>query len=311
MIIYVPVRRKKRGVLPKLFILTALLVTVLVGWKWMDRPSTITGQGSGILGIFAVEQKPLNQEVLQERLKTDLAEFERRGWKLGIFVKDIKTESSFSYHKEDIFEAASLTKVPVLLTLYEEVQQGRLNLSQKLEIKDADVQDYGTSVMLYKGPGTKYTLGELAWYMANRSDNTAYEVLSSYFGTPKINSNLHEWGFPTYDILRNQTTPAEMVRIFDLIYQERIVRGNLAKEMMNLMVKTHEESRIPGSLPSGTRVIHKTGNAIGGVQDAGVVELADRPYVVAILTDNVNDERMATEIIKKISQVIYEYIRTL
>jgi hypothetical protein len=58
-------------------------------------------------------------------------------------------------------------------------------------------------------------------------------------------------------------------------------------------------------------VIHKTGNAVGALQDAGVVELPDRPYGIAILNKNVTDEALEEKLMSEISLEIFNYLKSL
>lgn len=310
---YVQTRRKRRSWKKLLILLIALGGLAYGGWNLFSAsaPFSYTGVGSGILGAFDKKPLPIDSEIISAKLSPTLKNFSDRSWRVGIYVYDFKTSSSYQLNADDQFEAASLTKVPVLMTVFDEIKLGRLSMDQSLKIEPADWQVYGTSVLQYRGPNTTYTVKELLWYLANRSDNTAFQKFVNLLGTKKIATNLYEWGFKVSDITKDVTTPREMGRMFDLIYNAKLVTGNLHKEMLDLMVKTNEEDRIPAGIPAGVRVIHKTGNAIGALQDAGVVELSNRPYSIAILQDNVDNEDEGEKLTAELSQIIYNYIKNL
>lgn len=310
---YVQIRRKKRSWKKLLLILITLGSLAYGGWNLFSSsaPFSYTGVGSGILGAFDTKSLPIDSEILSAKLSPTLKIFSDRSWRIGIYVYDFKTQTSFELNATDRFEAASLTKIPVLMTVFNEIKLGRMSLDQVLKIEPNDWQVYGTSVLQYKGPNTTYSIKELVWYMANRSDNTAFQKFVNLLGTKKVSANLYEWGFKVSDIEKDVTTPKEMGRMFDLMYNAKLITGNLNSEMLNLLVKTNEEDRIPGGIPEGVKVIHKTGNAIGGLQDSGVVELTKRPYSISILQDNVDDEEEAEKLSAEISKIVYDYLRTL
>ena len=310
---YVQTRRRRRS-WKKLLIFLVFLGSLSYGaWNLFSKsePFSYTGQGSGILGALISKSQPINQEILSAKLALTLKKFEDSNWRIGIYVQDFKTQSSFELNPDERFEAASLTKVPVLVTVFNEIQAGRMAMDQVLRIEANDWQVYGTSVLQYKGPNTTYTVKELLWYLANRSDNTAFQKFVNLLGVKKIAANLYEWGFKVSDITKDVTTPREMVRMFDLTYNAKIIKSGLNQEMLSLMVQTNEEDRIPAGVPAEVRVIHKTGNAIGGLQDSGVVELKNRPYAISILQDNVSDEVEAEKLSAEISKIVYEYLKTL
>ena len=307
---YYPVRRR-RSLKPWLFSLILVVLAAFGAWKVfaLDEPFTLSGTTTKILGVF--KPQPINPDTLGLKLKPYLEEFARRGWRIGLAVYDFKTKSSYNLNSTEVFEAASLTKLPVLLTAFDRIERGELNLNQMIEVRADQIHDYGTSVLQYHGPGTKYSLQDLLWYMANRSDNTSFQVLIDLLGTGSIEKNLHDWGFQTTSITDNETTPRGMMRMFDLIYNHKLIEPSFNNQMMMMLVETNDESRIPAGVSKEINVIHKTGNAIGGLQDAGVVELPDRPYEIAILTDNVDDEVRATELEAQISKVVFDYIKSL
>lgn len=310
---YVQTRRKKRSGKKLLLFLIALVGLAYGSWNLLSAsaPFSYTGVGSDILGAFDKKLTPIDSEKLSAKLSPTLKKFTDRSWQVGIYVFDFKTNTSFELNADDRFEAASLTKIPVLMTVFNEIKLGLMSLDQPLTIEAADWQDYGTSTLQSKGPVTTYTVRELVWYMVNRSDNTAFQKFVNLLGTKKISTNLYEWGFKVSDIEKDVTTPREMGRMFDLMYNDKLISGDLNKEMLDLMVKTSEEDRIPAGIPAGVRVIHKTGNTIGGMQDSGVVELKNRPYSIAILQDNVDNEEEGERLTAELSRLIYEYIKNL
>ena len=69
----------------------------------------------------------------------------------GVVVFDPSSGETVGLNADQRFLAASLTKLPVLLTLYRAAALGEVNLEDEISMLPSDVQAYGTGV-LYKRP---------------------------------------------------------------------------------------------------------------------------------------------------------------
>lgn len=291
------------------FVVTLLALVLLVGggafvWSNFDKVVSF----SGAKKLLPKHDSPINQQELSARL----APYMPKDWTLGIYLFDINSSSSYGYNADQSFTAASLTKLPALITAFQAVQDGKLKMSDQIPFLASELEDYGTSILQYKGPGTTYSAQDLLWYMANRSDNSAFQIFLDKFGDTSIDSSIQKWGFAKTSIIQDTTTPRDMVGMFYSIYSKALVSDPaLNKQMQDLLTKTNEESRIPAGVPSGVRVVHKTGNAIGGLQDAGIVYLSGRPYILALMSSGVSDEAGAANTEEQVSKVIYDYLSQL
>ena len=80
--------------------------------------------------------------------------------------------------------------------------------------------------------------------------------------------------------------------------------------MIAAMTGTNVEDRIPGKLPSGVRVAHKTGSWEGHFGDAGIVFYKDpsggeRHYYIVVLASGAG-EGQARDAMQDISLAVYE-----
>lgn len=71
-----------------------------------------------------------------------------------------------------------------------------------------------------------------------------------------------------------------------------------------------DEEGIPPGVPAHVQVAHKVGTVTGVANDIGIVFLADRPYILCVMTDGVGqsvDEGFA--VITEISRRVYQFQR--
>ena len=105
----------------------------------------------------------------------------------------------------------------------------------------------------------------------------------------------------------DRTTPADMCRLLELIESRAILDPDACTAILELLKRIQTGTRIPGLLPKGTVVAHKTGSYRRLRNDAGIVYAPNGPYAVAIFArelarDNIDDDGA----LARISLAIYE-----
>jgi beta-lactamase class A len=75
--------------------------------------------------------------------------------------------------------------------------------------------------------------------------------------------------------------------------------------MIAVLERQTVNERIPAGLPPGTPVAHKTGEIAKIRHDAAIV-YAPRPFVLAVLTRGLSDEKAADALIADIARRLYE-----
>jgi beta-lactamase class A len=235
----------------------------------------------------------------------------------GVVVHDPSSGKTVALNADQRFLAASLTKLPVLLTLYRAAARGKVNLEDEISILPSDIQAYGTGV-LYRYPnrypvGYTMTLRECAEFMIKDSDNTAWVMLNRYLGRENIEAVLYEMGATsTAYWIPNTTTPNDVLLMLKAIADPSYTTPTLSAEMLDLMTNTSFEDRLPQPLPEGTRVAHKIGSYSDTFSDAGVVfpegsqSVEDAYFIVVIAQDTT--EWTARSGIQDMSLVAYQLL---
>jgi beta-lactamase class A len=105
----------------------------------------------------------------------------------------------------------------------------------------------------------------------------------------------------------DRTTPADMCRLLELIESRAILDDESCTAILELMKRIQSAARIPGLLPKGTVVAHKTGSYRRLRNDVGIVYAPNGPYAIALFArelarDNVEDDAA----LARISLAIYE-----
>jgi beta-lactamase class A len=95
---------------------------------------------------------------------------------VGYSIRDLDTGEELSLRGDETFPTASLIKVPILVTLYDLVEQGKISLDDPLTILAIDKVP-GSGVMQFLHDGAIVTVHDAVWLMSTESDNTATNLL--------------------------------------------------------------------------------------------------------------------------------------
>jgi beta-lactamase class A len=268
---------------------------------------------------------------------------------VGVAATQLATGRHIGYREHELFPTASVVKLPLLVTLYEDAIAGRIDLSERVTYRD-DTKVAGSGVLQYLDDGLAPTLRDLSVLMMSVSDNTATDLLFDRVGKDRIEATLDRLGLSStrvpfdiremlmelvdldhtkpggYDELRrrlrlsagsggrsmipdqaDRTTPADMCRLLELVESRAILDPAACTAIIELMKRIQSATRIPGLLPKGTVVAHKTGSYRRLRNDVGIVYAPNGPYVVALFArelarDNIDDDGA----LARISLAIYE-----
>src|SRR5215207_8000067 len=221
----------------------------------------------------------------------------------GVVVLDPSSGERVAMDADRRFLAASLNKLPVLMTLYRAAASGTVDLDDKISMQASDVQAYGTGELYTHPVGYTITLRACARLLIKESDNTAWKMLDRYLGRDYIRAELYRVGARSTEYwLPNTTTPDDVLLVLEKISDPSYTNPDLSAEMLDIMTNTSFEDRLPQPLPEGTRVSHKIGYYGATFADAGIVfpegaRDARDAYLMVVMASDTSESasRVATQ----------------
>jgi beta-lactamase class A len=257
------------------------------------------------------------------------------GDELAVALFDYETNLAWSRKGDRWFHSASTIKVAVLVALFSAMEARGCSLDSRLHVRNrflsrldhppfrvSRARDADKEV--HKAIGKTMRLGDLARHMIVTSSNLATNLLVDLIDVQEAQQMLTRQGIDGIDLARgveddkafeanfnNRVTANGLVSLFRIIYENKGVRPEAAREMLDILFQQEFRAGIPEGIPaavrSQARIANKTGEISVAAHDAGMVFLPDRePYVLAVLTevDPNDDGRM--DRIARVSSVIYE-----
>lgn len=199
-------------------------------------------------------------------------------------------------------QAASLIKLPTLVSLYMEAEAGNIDLETRYSLRQSDKLP-GAGSLASKPAGTIITYRDLARYMGKESDNTAFGIIRRILGDGKINQAISQIGMKKTSLSDNETTPEDIGLFFKKLWNKEIVSAKAKDEILGYLTDTTYEDWIVAGIPKDIKVAHKYGREVHVVNDAGIV-LSESPFVLVIMSEGII-EKEADELIPEIARQLY------
>ncbi len=224
---------------------------------------------------------------------------------VGVYAKNLKTGEEISINADVLFPTASMVKVPILLTLFQKIQNGDIDYDSTL-LWSAEVVNYADDGILscFKD-SSSISLSKIISLMVTYSDNLASlwcQQLSG--GGIEINRWLDAYGFTQtrmnsrtpdrqddWEIYGwGQTTPREMAALVQLIHENKAVSPWASEEMYRYLTRIYWDDEALSSIPRTVQVASKQGAVNASRSEVLLVNAPRGDYVFCVITNNQNDE---------------------
>ncbi|MGI1807524.1 serine hydrolase [Pediococcus pentosaceus] len=204
--------------------------------------------------------------------------------------------------------AASNIKLFILITAYQQVNEGKLNLNDKYTLKDSDKVD-GTGEIRNMSSGSEISMQDLLEDMMEDSDNTAANiVIRQLGGMDKVNAQIKKIGAKDTKLERmlmdtdalkdgkdNYTSVADLGMVLKKIYNHQMVSTKYDNAMLDILKKNNNHTKLPHDLPEEATVYNKTGefDDYGVENDAAIFGNNKGSFVIVVMSqDGSRDEQI-------------------
>ena len=263
----------------------------------------------------------------------------------GLYVSVPGENERFLLNESAFCYAASTIKVPLLCLLFQDSEDGRLDLSTKVTVRPEN-RVGGSGILQSLNPRLEMTLFDLAELMIVMSDNIATNELIDTVGMERISAYCKENGLPNTWLWSKMMNPnpvnpphlpkelpinaicaGDLGGLLERIAAGTIVSREACQNMIRIMagqrlgrfktllpcVKRENPYDDRPLLPPQGKVLAATKGGtkaeIGCIHDSGIFILPDgRYYVMAAVTKSSNTAK-AEEILRQIGLVMYEAMK--
>jgi len=257
----------------------------------------------------------------------------------GIWVKHLTTNETAGVRDGEMFNSASVIKIPVLILAFQMADQGALSLDERITVRKEDFRG-GSGIFRHHDPGLQPTLRDVLLQMVVTSDNTATDLaIAKVGGVARVNAWLKQSGyadgqrlvqttgdlFAKYNALganddRNartntdrsywlgEITPRSVGGMIEAIEKKTIASAASCEAMLRMMRAQQAGARRLNHFLT-VPVAHKTGDFPPVLaNDVGIIYARSGPIVVSFLGNAIiGNYGEAEDRIGRFAQQLVEY----
>ena len=250
--------------------------------------------------------------------------------RIGVAAIDLSTGQRVSVNGDMRFPLASTSKIAIAAAYLEGVDQGRWSLTAEYPLLlPVRSQALSTRVAPVRR-GEYMPAHQLIDIMITRSSNPATDaLLAAMGGVGPVNDWMRRAGITefsldrdiatlvrdnrefdarTYIDPRDSATPEAMVELLAGLYQGRWLSASSRRVIIDAMERCRTgRTRIPGQMPSGVTVAHKTGTLHRVASDIGIITGPDgRSIALAIYVTGQPTPQARNSRISSIARALYD-----
>jgi D-alanyl-D-alanine carboxypeptidase (penicillin-binding protein 5/6) len=249
---------------------------------------------------------------------------------VAVAVEHLPSGTRFVHRADEPMPTASLIKLPIMVEVYRQAAEGRVDLDERLTFREEDRTPGSGILTPHFSPGATLTLRDAVRLMIAFSDNAATNLVLGRIGLSATNQTMEALGLPNTRVHAfvfrpassiapersrqfglGSTTAAEMLQLL-----KRLDAGELVSREACAAMREHlrqcQDRRMGRLLPPGVKVAHKTGSVAAVRTDAGLIEAPSGTIALCVLTRNNEDQRFSEEnaaevLTARIGRAVYDF----
>lgn len=291
------------------------------------RPAVRRLAGAALAAALAAaslhaQQEPARRVELREKTRTQLASIaDGLDGVMGYAIVDIQSGERFERLAGETFPLASTIKLAILYEMFRQADEGRLSLDESRPLDRRHV--VGGSGVLVELTAPAMSLRDYAVLMIVLSDNSATNLLIDAVGMQNVTQRMSALGMPGLKLRRrmidaaaalrgdeNVGSPADVAKLLGIIHRGEGLRQE-SRDAIIAILRKAKPSALRDGVPSAVPVANKTGTLEGVAADAGIVYLADRPYIFVAATTYLKSNAAGQAAIRSASQAAFDYFNRI
>ena len=244
---------------------------------------------------------------------------------VGIYVRHLESNRGVAIRADEIFPTASMIKVPILLTVFDQIESGRLRYDTALVWTDS-LRYLGEDDLFDKlQDSARVPLNQITLAMITTSDNAASLWLQGLVGGGVvINEWLSQHGFDSTRMNSRtpgrreiwqrygwgQTTPREIAEMMVGIRQGKLMSAAASEAMYRHLTRIHWNGIALSELPPWVQAASKQG-FVRSRSEVVPVNAPSGDYVFAVITRNQRDttnepHNQGWQLIRQVSALLWD-----
>lgn len=262
--------------------------------------------------LIMISENKSNAQSLEKNLKELDPEIS-----VSMKLQNQTGELLFERNSQKIVPSASVIKIPILLSLLQEIDKKNIKLNTKYTLRPEDIVG-GSGELQYEVPFKKFTYNYLAQKMIGVSDNTATNILIDKIGSEQIQEDINNWGLTNTKLNRkmmdfeaikagkqNFTTCEDINGLLLKLLNKQLLSKKSGKKAMEILLACEDRTTIPRNISVNVPIAHKTGTLDYVRGDASII-FSKNILILTVFVENFESLEQAETIIGKIANCCYK-----
>jgi beta-lactamase class A len=233
---------------------------------------------------------------------------------VALYYKNLSTGFTWELNAKTPYPAASIIKIPVVVTLYTLLDIGERQSNQALRVTRRD-RVGGTGVLQGRKTPFKLSLQDAVELALNKSDNIAANVLIDFVSMKAVNHRMERMGYPSIQLNRKMVHKAppenwmnahEMGLLLEKVAQDMILIPEGFESLLNILKKAPRGNKLGGLLPEGTQIARKGGRLMRHIHDAAILTARGQTVVIVAMVSAFKNRKKATRALHLTGKTIYD-----
>ena len=234
--------------------------------------------------------------------------------KPSVYVWEYNGGTFVNINGNEVYPAASIIKLPVLIEMFRQIEQGKFTLNDTMVLEDY-YRASGSGKLQYSQGGIAHSMDYLAKIMIENSDNSSTNmIMAKMGGMPEVNRAIRSWGLTNTRVNNwlpdldgtNTTTAKELAVMLYNIDKTNIISNNSKQHIADYLSHVKNNRLLQAGLPNNAILLHKTGDIGFMLGDAGIVKTENgKKYIIVILARRPYNSQKGKEFIVNASNIIY------
>ncbi|HHX09971.1 MAG TPA: serine hydrolase [Firmicutes bacterium] len=240
------------------------------------------------------------------------------GGQWGVVIEALDGEDGIHLNDAEPFHAASVIKIPIMMTAFHEAREGRIRLDDTVILRSQDKVG-GCGVLKELRSGLEITLLDAINLMIVVSDNTATNIVIDAVGKEVINRYMVSKGCTGSRLESHLMRPkprgpwntitAKDIALLIRGLAERIIENpGDCDSMVGIMGRQQYRQKLPRYLPKEAVCANKTGEMTGVTHDTGIITGPKAKFVIVCLSQELEDTNVGIDVIGKIAKWAYDIL---
>ncbi|HHX29204.1 MAG TPA: serine hydrolase [Firmicutes bacterium] len=236
----------------------------------------------------------------------------------AVVIEDLDGKGSLRLNARSPFTAASVIKIPIMMTAFHQARQGKIRLDDTIILRSEDKVG-GSGVLREFHSGLALTLLDCIHMMIVVSDNTGTNLTMDAVGREEVNRYMTEKGCensrleahlmrPKPEGPWNKITASDIALLLRGLADRTIENPGDCDTMIEIMKRQQYNHKMPRLLPKGVACAHKTGEVRGVTHDAGIVYGPSARFVIVCLSQKLEDVKIGDNVIGEVTKWAYDLL---